>query len=297
MQRTTRPRLSALPAKLAGRIRRIALLVLSLAPAALAADPPDIGLLPRAHAHNDYEHPRPLLDALEQGFGSVEADIHLVDGQLLVAHDRRQTRPDRTLESLYLAPLRERILAHGGRVHPDAPEFFLLIDFKSDAETTWPVLRELLRRYEGICTRFGPGDRIQTNALTIILSGNSPRALLAKERVRLAAIDGRPPDLEANPPVSLVPWISESWGRLFRWRANGPFPPDEAERLRRFVEQAHAQGRRVRFWGVPDHPIAWQVLWDAGVDWINTDRLADLHRFIRERQHGQANAAPSPRAH
>ena len=29
----------------------------------------------------------PLFDALEQGFCSVEADIHLVDGKLLVAHD------------------------------------------------------------------------------------------------------------------------------------------------------------------------------------------------------------------
>src|SRR5207237_4622701 len=36
-----------------------------------------------AHAHNDYEHTRPLLDALDHGFCSVEADIHLVDGKLL----------------------------------------------------------------------------------------------------------------------------------------------------------------------------------------------------------------------
>ncbi|HEY3789313.1 MAG TPA: hypothetical protein VGL71_10685, partial [Urbifossiella sp.] len=33
--------------------------------------------LRHAHAHNDYEHKRPLLDALEQGFCSVEADIWL----------------------------------------------------------------------------------------------------------------------------------------------------------------------------------------------------------------------------
>ena len=49
-----------------------------------AADPLPLG---RAHAHNDYEHTRPLLDALDCGFGSIEADVHLVDGRLLVAHD------------------------------------------------------------------------------------------------------------------------------------------------------------------------------------------------------------------
>ncbi|HET6325009.1 MAG TPA: hypothetical protein VFG04_09940, partial [Planctomycetaceae bacterium] len=49
----------------------------------LAAEPTP---LIRAHAHNDYEHKRPLFDALDQGLCSVEADIFLVDGQLLVGH-------------------------------------------------------------------------------------------------------------------------------------------------------------------------------------------------------------------
>src|SRR5436190_12307328 len=30
--------------------------------------------LPQLHAHNDYEHKRPLFDALDHGFCSVEAD-------------------------------------------------------------------------------------------------------------------------------------------------------------------------------------------------------------------------------
>ena len=40
---------------------------------------------PRAHSHNDYWRKRPLLDALECGFCSVEADIFQVGDQLLVA--------------------------------------------------------------------------------------------------------------------------------------------------------------------------------------------------------------------
>src|SRR4051812_48862087 len=64
--------------------------------------------LVHAHAHNDYEHPRPLLDALDCGFCSVEADVHLVGGRLLVAHDAAHLRPARTLQSLYLDPLHDR---------------------------------------------------------------------------------------------------------------------------------------------------------------------------------------------
>jgi hypothetical protein len=49
----------------------------------------------QGHAHNDYLHDRPLLDALDAGFSSVEADIFLVDDQLLVAHTAREIDPER----------------------------------------------------------------------------------------------------------------------------------------------------------------------------------------------------------
>ena len=42
--------------------------------------------LQRAHSHNDYEQKRPLFEALARGICSVEADIWLVNGKLLVAH-------------------------------------------------------------------------------------------------------------------------------------------------------------------------------------------------------------------
>jgi len=48
--------------------------------AALAAETPaEPILLTQAHAHNDYAHARPLFDALDQGFCSVEAYIFLLD--------------------------------------------------------------------------------------------------------------------------------------------------------------------------------------------------------------------------
>ena len=55
--------------------------------------------LAQAHAHNDYEHDRPLFDALEHGFTSVEADVWLVDGELLVAHDLEDVKAGVTLET------------------------------------------------------------------------------------------------------------------------------------------------------------------------------------------------------
>src|SRR4051812_6365807 len=86
-----------------------------------AGEPKPVQPLTHAHAHNDYEHARPLFDALDHGFCSVEADIWLVDGALLVAHDKKDLKPARTLQSLYLDPLRERTKANGGRVYRDGP--------------------------------------------------------------------------------------------------------------------------------------------------------------------------------
>src|SRR5439155_5015135 len=103
--------------------------------------------LKNAHAHNDYLHPRPLFDALDQGFCSVEADVFLVDGNLLVGHSAVELKPDRTLESLYLDPLRDRVRANRGKVSRDGPPFWLLVDVKSEAKSTYAALHDVLSRY------------------------------------------------------------------------------------------------------------------------------------------------------
>ena len=44
-----------------------------------------------AHSHNDYERTRPLFSALQLRFASVEADVHLVNGELRIGHDSTGT--------------------------------------------------------------------------------------------------------------------------------------------------------------------------------------------------------------
>src|SRR6516165_2051580 len=150
--------------------------------------------LTRVHAHNDYEHKRPLFDALDHGFCSIEADIYLVDGQLLVAHERNQVRPDRTLQSLYLDPLRERIKKNGGRVYPNGPEVTLLIDLKSDWTEIYPVLRRVLKDYADMLVTFQDGHRT-TNAILAVITGNRSGTMFDGESVRYAGLDGELQDL------------------------------------------------------------------------------------------------------
>ena len=244
--------------------------------------------LTRAHAHNDYLHPRPLRDALDHGFCSVEADIHLVEGKLIVAHDLPKDdgsftrQAAKTLRKLYLEPLAERIRANGGSVFPGSnTRFLLLIDFKTEAETTYAALREELLPFKDVLTKFSDGA-IKSNAVTIVLSGNRPIAAVSAEAERYVSIDGRLPDLETNPPRALVPLVSDNWTKFFQWRGEGSLATDEKSKLRELVKKAHGQGRVIRFWAVPDTAESWAELRSAGVDLINTDNLTGLANFLRK---------------
>jgi hypothetical protein len=255
-----------------------AAVLMGAAVACIAAEP-----LPQAHAHNDYEHSRPLLDALDHGFCSVEADIWLVDDALLVAHDREKVDPQKTLEKLYLDPLLKRVKENRGRVYSNsaASGFTLLIDLKSGAEATYAALHPVLERYREMLTEF-TGNSTRTGAVTIILSGNRPTETVKTERVRYAGIDGRLPDLDSNPPRHLIPLISDNWRTHFQWRGEGALPEEERLKLQSLVKRAHAQGRKIRFWAIPDTPAAWAEMRRAGVDLINTDDLSGLAKFLKQ---------------
>ncbi|MEX0601163.1 MAG: phosphatidylinositol-specific phospholipase C/glycerophosphodiester phosphodiesterase family protein, partial [Rhodothermales bacterium] len=274
---------------------------LSIALRAVFAQPSHAqDVLHRAHAHNDYEHDRPLLDALDRGFGSIEVDVFLVDGALLVAHDLEDVRADRTLRSLYLDPLRERVQAHDGSVYGEGTPVLLLVDVKSEAEPTYEALRSVLREYAGMLTRFerssaaGSGETADggrateetiEGAVTVVISGNRARSMMRAEDVRLAAYDGRMEDLEqhADVPPSFIPLVSIPWYGISSWRGEGAIPDADLDQLRRLVAAAHEQGRMIRFWATADTSTVWDVLTEENVDLIGADDLEALGTYLRSR--------------
>lgn len=247
------------------------------------ADEPANEIVPleQAHAHNDYLHARPLLDALDQGFCSVEADIFLVHGELLVAHTQSELTQERTLKELYLEPLSERVRQNGGRVYRDGPVITLLIDFKKDGIATYNALDKLLSQYPNVFSVIKNGKRIE-KAVNVVISGDRPFEAVASDEERYAGLDGRLNDLGSDKSVHLMPMISDRWGSHFSWRGEGEMLAAEKDRLLKIVNQVHAEGRVVRFWAIPDKPISWKVMQEAGVDLINTDDLAGLGKMLRK---------------
>jgi hypothetical protein len=155
----------------------------------------------------------------------------------------------------------------------------LLVDIKADGEATYRVLAKTLAQYGDLFSVVRDG-RLQPRPVTVIVSGDRPRETIAAEPVRYVGIDGRLSDLDSTLPSHLLPLISDNWTSHFQWRGKGDMPPAEREKLVAIVTQAHAAGRRVRFWATPDNEAMWRQLHAAGVDLINTDDLDGLARFL-----------------
>jgi len=254
-------------------------IICSLLAATALSSGEDLKPLRSAHSHNDYAHSRPLLDALDQGFCSVEADIFLVDGALLVGHSRSGLSPDRTLQTLYLDPLRERVRRNSGRVYPGGPEFWLLIDLKTDWHQLYPALHTVLAGYSNVLSEFTRTEKV-SRAITVVISGDRALEMFDRRPVNYAAYDGQLSDLDSNTNSALIPWISANWPSQFKWKGRGEFPAPEKQKLVDLANKAKERGQLLRFWGGPDQPAFWAELHAAKVGLINTDNLAGFRAWF-----------------
>lgn len=237
-------------------------------------------LLLNGHAHNDYLHKRPLLDALDNGFFSVEADIFYRDGNFIVAHIKTGIRKKNTLERLYLEPLRQHVQANNGRVYPNAPcEFELMLDLKGGwSSAQIDSLERLAQRYAEMFTVFENGNK-RTGAVKIVLSGGNGNYDARNKNPRYFSLDGGVGDFNSPLDSTLICRTSASYKNHFKWRGRGEMPEAERQLLRKYVADAHSTGRKIRFWAAGNREKVWKELMDAGVDWVNVDKLDKFKQF------------------
>jgi hypothetical protein len=240
-----------------------------------------------AHAHNDYDHERPLFDALENGFHSIEADVFSLGDSLYVAHDRRDIKPGRTLQDLYLKPLAKYIANEEKIIYNSACPLILLIDIKDNGLTTYKQLDSILNDFSEILSKVSP-DGYFPGSVMVVVSGNRPIEYMMNQTQRFAFVDGRMEDLSEEYYPQLMPLVSDRWTKYFTWMGKGDMPENERTQLRSYVQQAHEKGQFIRFWATPDTPgeereAMWTELLEAGVDLLNTDDLGGLNAFMLER--------------
>lgn len=237
------------------------------------------------HGHNDYLNKPALFEALESGLVSVEADIHLMKGDLYVAHVRPLGRnKKRSLENLYLKPLFDHVQKNDGKVYSgyDGP-FYLMIDFKGGSVEMLNRLIELLEKYKSMLTVMENGI-LKQGAVTVFLSGSRPYQEVASAEPKLCFLDGRPSELEKQIPSELMPVISDHYRNHLSWNGKGKMPKDQELKLRKLVSKVHAEGKKLRLWASPDKPNAWRTFKTLGIDFINTDKPTKFASFMKAQE-------------
>ena len=195
-------------------------------------------------------------------------------GFLFVAHDSEDIRPFKTLSSVYLNPLQELLQTNNGSIYQDGSGIILLVDVKTDGTEGWLALEKLLVKYE----LSGKGG------VTILVSGNRDLEAMSSTKNPAAQYDGRLEDLKTHPDLAVISLISAKWTDEFAWDGDDTMPVSELRKLKKIVETAHSQERKVRFWDT-DFPNSyhqmeiWKQLLHCGVDFIGTDKLEDLRNF------------------
>ena len=234
-----------------------------------------------AHAHNDYNHDRPLFEALENGFMSIEVDVHSYNGKAVVAHDPDDLGSKPTIDELYFAPLDLLIKQNGGNVYPDVKEqLMLMIDLKEDKDELLKILEDVFVEYDHLI-QSSLDPREQWKPIKVVISGDPPLKKILYDPTGYFYMDGRVHHLDERISDYVMPRISMSYRDNFSWRPDGDLPQEELDKLRDIIKRVHARGKKFRLWGHPETEAFWDLLRREGVDWINVDNLTRFNKSAK----------------
>ncbi len=228
-----------------------------------------------AHSHNDYEKPAPFRAAYNEGFGSVEADLHLINDTLWVAHDK--PKPGTVVPSfdnLYLQPLNKVVAQHDGYPYADhTKKLQLLIDLKTTAIPTLNKVVTALQQYPAL---------INNPNISFVISGSRPDSATWDQYPAFIWFDGNLGEFYPAATMKRIALMSASFTKYTKWNGKGRLPENELDTLQKLVTAAHALGKPVRFWASPDNINAWYQLMKLKVDYLNTDLIAQMGVFLKK---------------
>ena len=224
---------------------------------------------PLIHAHNDYQQPIHLMNALKYQAFSIEADLYLRNGQLVVAHEKKDIMAATTFDSLYLQPILRLFKKHPGRISKSktyAP--VLMIDIKESGEAVLVVLIQLLAEHPSVFDR-----SVNPLAVQIVISGNRGPSSKWTSYPSAILFDGRPYEMYDSITLQRIAFISDSY-------SNNVTVADSTSRVKKLVTAIHGMGKLLRLWAIPDNAATWLRLKEMGVDIINTDKVGECREFF-----------------
>ncbi|KAI3343763.1 hypothetical protein F4824DRAFT_20322 [Ustulina deusta] len=237
------------------------------------------------HSHNDYDQNVPVFAALSAGCISMEADVWLFSGDVIIGHILPTL--GRTFRGQYVNALKAIIDHNGGSVYKSRPgqTLVLLVDFKtSDTGTLDAVVTALdPLRQAGYLSRLESGVFVK-KAVTVVASGSAPFD-------RISTGDGVP-DRDIFYDANLGALGGADYTSQNSYVASADFQDvvgaastatlttAQMNTITSQVSQAHAKGLVARYWNLPGEYL-WEPLEALGVDLLNADNLSNTARVPR----------------
>jgi len=250
--------------------------------------------LPIGHSHNDYLQKRPLYQAIELGYGSIEIDICLTHTtkELKVAHIPWFLSGKKNIEELYFAPLAKMIDEKDSlfKYTIDNP-LHLLIDFKKNADSTYKYLQRVFVKYNKYITQYKNGEIIYKAPLVINITGNKPWNAIMKDSITYAKIDGgfrlnktAPYGLN-NFDTSYVKYIgrvASNYKQLLKFKKKFENEETFFWVLKENIKTYNDAGITTRYYEVPNNKKSWEFIIKCGISWVNVDKLVDFSNFYKQ---------------
>jgi hypothetical protein len=221
------------------------------------------------HSHNDYEQVKPFYAAYELNFDSIEADLYLKDGELFVAHDLKNIKPENTFSKMYLEPLLAKIRENGGYAYPNKKQLQILIDLKQDGKAIMAVLNEQLNPHKKALKH-----------VKIVISGDMPKPDEFKNYDKMFFFDGRKNLVYHKKQWKRVGMMSVSFLEFGQfWAGKEPLSQSTFDKIKQFVTETHQKQKPVRLWATPNTILGFETLKNLNVDFIGTDDLTLLSQW------------------
>ncbi|MCG2614019.1 alkaline phosphatase [Terrimonas sp. NA20] len=254
-------------------MKNLFILLICFVPLGLMAQPASYSVA-NAHSHNDYESEAPFRMAWEEGFGSIEVDVFLVNGEIVVAHDSSQLSRGWLLDSLYLKPLSDRTISNKGYVYANQERTLqLLIDLKTPADPLLDKLVEKLMQFPAL---------VANPSLQIVITGSRPAPELYASYPPWIMFDGELKKTYTEDQLKKIVMLSDNFTSYSKWNGLERMVAKDLEAVQSAIRKAHALNKKVRFWNAPDILNSWQSFIGLGVDYINTDQVRGLSKFLSQ---------------
>lgn len=228
------------------------------------------------HSHNDYKQRVPFYQAYAQQLYSIEADVFLKEGKLLVGHNRENLDVNGNLEDLYINPIVKLFKQNGGHAWKNSDKKLqFVVELKSD---TKPTLNKLISKLEKYPKIFDPQEN--PDAVKVVITGKVPAPEDFEEYPDFIFFDGLIDEKYSSRQLDRVAMFSMPLSDYADWNGKGTFISKQKKRVQEVIKKVHELGKPIRFWGTPDEITAWNTFYRMGVDIINTDEIEKCSNFF-----------------